>query len=134
MRIMVDTNTLISASVFGGRVAEAFALIIERKHKIVISDYAIDELRRVANRKFPHRIDVIERFLDGFDFELACTPPSLDVLGSISVRDPKDNPILASALIADVDVLITGDHDFYSLDIERPAIMTIGDFIKEFCT
>lgn len=35
---------------------------------------------------------------------------------------------MASAIIADVDVFITGDKDFAAIDIERPEIMTISEF------
>jgi predicted nucleic acid-binding protein len=48
------------------------------------------------------------------------------------IRDKKDYPILASAIIADVDVFITGDKDFGGLDLERPEIMSISDFEEKY--
>ena len=47
-----------------------------------------------------------------------------------SIRDPKDEKILYSAITADVDVLITGDKDFTELEIERPEILIPSEFIK----
>jgi hypothetical protein len=44
----------------------------------------------------------------------------------------KDYPILASAIIADVDVFITGDKDFGGLDLERPEMMSISDFEEKY--
>ena len=35
-------------------------------------------------------------------------------------------------MIADVDVLITGDKDFYEVDIDRPEILSPGDFISNY--
>jgi predicted nucleic acid-binding protein len=55
-----------------------------------------------------------------------------EILGGVAVRDTKDNPILASAIFADVDVLVTGDRDFEGLDIERPEILTIGVFTEKY--
>ena len=46
-----------------------------------------------------------------------------------SVRDQKDSPILATALIEDIDIFITGDKDFLVLEIDRPEIMTMKDFL-----
>ena len=44
------------------------------------------------------------------------------------IRDKKDYPILASAIIADVDVFITDDKDFNTIDVEQPKIMTLFEF------
>lgn len=37
-------------------------------------------------------------------------------------------PILASAIIGIVDVIITGDNDFLEADVEYPIIMTVREF------
>ena len=50
----------------------------------------------------------------------------------IKFPDKKDYPILASAIIADVDVFITGDKDFGGLDLKRPEIMTISEFEQKY--
>ena len=47
-------------------------------------------------------------------------------------KDKKDYPILASAIIADVDVFITGDKDFEGLVLERPEIMTLNEFVNYY--
>ena len=45
------------------------------------------------------------------------------------IRDAKEQPILNAAIIADVDIILTGDKDFLCLDIEKPKCMTINDFL-----
>jgi predicted nucleic acid-binding protein len=40
--------------------------------------------------------------------------------------------VLHSAIIADVDVLITGDKDFENIEIERPEIMTPKKFLEKY--
>jgi len=47
-----------------------------------------------------------------------------------SVRDAKDEPVLASAIHADVDILITGDKDFSAVQIDRPVILTPAAFLE----
>jgi predicted nucleic acid-binding protein len=45
------------------------------------------------------------------------------------IRDVKDQPILNAAIIADVDIILTGDKDFLCLDIEHPKCMSVVDFL-----
>ena len=40
------------------------------------------------------------------------------------IRDPKDQPILNASIMADVDMIITGDKDFLCMDIESPRRIT----------
>lgn len=56
----------------------------------------------------------------------------LDIGQFPSVRDEKDSPILATAILENVDVFITGDKDFLVLDVEMPDIMTMADFLERF--
>ena len=65
-------------------------------------------------------------------YEISYTPPDIDENIYPVIRDKKDYPILASAIIADVDVFVTGDKDFDLIDIERPDIMTITDFAEKY--
>lgn len=46
------------------------------------------------------------------------------------IRDESDYPILYTAILEDVDILITGDKDFLDIEIERPEILTPAQF---FC-
>ena len=41
-----------------------------------------------------------------------------------------DTNILATALIEDIDIFITGDKYFLVLEIDRPEIMTMKDFLE----
>ena len=52
--------------------------------------------------------------------------------GLFDIRDVKDYPVLYTAIIEDVDILVTGDKDFADIDIEKPEIMTPAEFMEEF--
>jgi predicted nucleic acid-binding protein len=65
-------------------------------------------------------------------YEIAYIPTEIDEYIYPKIRDKKDHPILASAIIADVDVFITGDKNFSGLDLERPEIMTISGFEQKY--
>ena len=46
------------------------------------------------------------------------------------IRDAKDQPILNAAIVSDVDIVLTGDKDFLSLDMEHPKCMTVAQFLE----
>lgn len=60
------------------------------------------------------------------------TPKTLDIGEYPIVRDSKDSPILATALLENVDVLVTGDKDFLVLDVEMPDIVNMTEFMKRY--
>jgi putative PIN family toxin of toxin-antitoxin system len=132
MRVMFDTNILISAGLFAGKRTSSLTLQIADKQSVVLSSRIIDELRAVIELKFPDRKSALERFLHRLSYELSSTPAKIDKDRYPRIRDEKDYPILASAIIANVDVFITGDKDFSGLDLERPEIMTISEFESKY--
>ena len=128
MRVMLDTNILISAGIFAGKHTTTLTLRIADEYTIVLSSRIIDELQAVMLLKFPDKKSALERFLKRLSYEIAYTPVEIDEDIYPKIRDKKDYPILASAVIADVDVFITGDKDFGGLDLEYPEIMTLNEF------
>lgn len=131
MRVMLDTNVLISALLFPGSKINAMMNCIFTQHQLVLSSYVVDELKRVVKRKFPQKENAINKLLMLMSFEYVYTPNDIEG-GLFDIRDEKDYPVLYTAIIEDVDVLITGDKDFSDIDIEIPEIMTPTDFIEKY--
>ena len=131
MRVMLDTNVLISALLFPGSKINAMMNCIFTQHQLVLSSYVVDELKRVVKRKFPQKENAINKLLMLMSFEYVYTPNDIEG-GLFDIRDEKDYPVLYTAIIEDVDVLITGDKDFSDIDIERPEIMTPTDIIEKY--
>lgn len=131
MRVMLDTNVLISALLFPGSKINAMMNCIFTQHQLVLSSYVVDELKRVEKRKFPQKENAINKLLMLMSFEYVYTPNDIEG-GLFDIRDEKDYPVLYTAIIEDVDVLITGDKEFSDIDIERPEIMTPTDFIEKY--
>lgn len=92
--------------------------------------YVIEEANVVITRKSPKYNAVLDSFLSKMSFEMAYTPAWQPTMPEI--RDEKDKPVLASAIVADIDLLITGDKDFYDVDIERPEILSPSDFWEKY--
>lgn len=132
MRIMFDTNILVSLIFFPTPQINNFFNIIISKHRLVIPDYVINELRLVTKRKFINKCANLSLFFHELAFELVFAPYN-ELPDFPQVRDVKDTPILATAIIEGIDVFITGDKDFLALNnISKPKIMTIADFLAKF--
>ena len=38
-----------------------------------------------------------------------------------------------TAILEDVDILVTGDSDFSDVDVEKPDILTPAEFVERYC-
>jgi len=131
MRVMLDTNVLVSAIVFPNERMDALICKATLDHQLVLSSYIIDELICVTKRKFPQKIKDVDLFLTRLPYEFVYTPKEQNY-DFFHIRDIDDYPILYSAIIEDVDLLVTGDDDFDDVEIERPEIITPSEFLENF--
>ncbi len=131
MRIMFDTNVLISMILFPGISFQKMLDFITRRHQLVLSSFVVDELFAVVERKFPGKKKAIDEFLSNLAYELVYTPHHMPG-GVFEIRDVKDYPVLYTAIIENVDIFITGDKDFLDVNIEIPEIMTPADFMEKY--
>ncbi len=86
----------------------------------------------MVERKFPAKRKFLDRFFLELPFELVYTPKLLDLEEFPEMRDTKDAPILATAIMEDIDVFLTGDKDFLVLDVEMPEIITMSEFLQKY--
>jgi predicted nucleic acid-binding protein len=98
----------------------------------VLCSYVIDEINTVVQRKFPKHKGTINKFLSKLSFELVYSPKDVEGERLFEIRDEKDYIILHTAIVEDVDVLITGDKDFAVVDIDRPEILTPTEFLSKY--
>lgn len=59
MKIMLDTNILISALVFGGKSREILLMLIDSDHKIYVSDYVAKEFSDKERLKWADKADML---------------------------------------------------------------------------
>lgn len=111
MRVLIDTNILISAALSSqGTPFQAFVKAVTYPNHGLVCEQNIDEMRRIFNRKFPKKIAALEKFLSLALMTLEMVP----------------TPII----YAKADVLLTGDKDFLESGIENPKIMTATEFVQ----
>jgi len=124
MRIMIDTNVLLSALIFKSTKLAGLIEYITEKYTLVLCSYIIEESNAVITRKSPKYKSALDQFLLKVSFEMVYTPSDMSI--APNMRDEKDLPIIVSAITSDVDILIT------ELDIERPEILTPLEFLNKY--
>ncbi len=112
MRVFLDTNIIVSAFATRGLCADLFREILAA-HTLVTSEYILAETQNVLARGFkvPEET-VIEIIALLRRQEMVITPATLPQL---SIRDLDDLPVVAAAIEAKADYLVSGDKDILSL-------------------
>jgi putative PIN family toxin of toxin-antitoxin system len=113
VRVVLDTNILVSALVFPGRQSEkALLRIVRGGDQLLISKPLINELLDVLARKFARDPEALARvaiFLAQLG-ELVSPRSKVSVL-----RDDPDNRVLECAAAGGADVIVTGDRAMLAL-------------------
>ena len=131
MRVLIDTNVLISAALNPDSVPNpAYQKAVSYPNRGLICEQNVSELKRIFHKKFPHRMSALDQFLSTALISLELVPSPPDELAVESLyRDPQDRPILRAAIEAHADILLTGDKDFLESGVEHPKIMTPAEFV-----
>lgn len=120
MKVFPDTNVLLSAFTARGLSSEVFKIIL-KEHELLVGDVVLEEFRRILLTKFKMpeaQVANLVRFLESFKIVPYNGEPC-----PISLRDPDDEKVLASAIACNAAVLLTGDKDL--LDIRRNLAIQI---------
>ena len=113
MRVVFDTNILVSALVFpGGRGDAALRRIIAGTDQLVMSRAILDELLDVLSRKFARDAEELAHVAVFFS-ELAMIVAPRRRLRV--VQDDPDNRILECALAGRAEAIVTGDKALLAL-------------------
>lgn len=115
MKVFFDTNVLFAALAARGLCADLLRVVIA-EHELVTGEVNIGELRRVLKKKLkaaPEKIDDVERFVREHT-----VVPKPNKRPEIDLRDRGDEWVLASAVAADADLLVTGDKDLLDAAVQ----------------
>ncbi len=131
VRVVLDTNILISALLFKGKLSRIVGLWQKGKIVPIISKETFDELKTVLEYpKFSLSLAEIKSLMENEVlpfFEVA--EVSKQVRGIC--RDPEDDKFISCAISANADFIVTGDKDLSDLKkYECVRIIQASDFIK----
>lgn len=118
MKVFLDTNVLVSAVATRGLCAEVLHVVLA-EHDLILGERVLGELRKVLRQKIgleARAIEEVETFLrrQGQVVRSMRAP-------SLRVRDVDDSYVLAEAIEAGVDVIVTGDRDVLEVAAKAPV-------------
>ena len=128
MRVVFDTNVLVSALVFpGGHGDAALRRIIEGTDHLVLSKAILDELLEMLSRKFARDAEELSH-VAVFLSELATVVAPRRRLHV--VMDEPDNRILECALAGHAQAIVTGDRALLALkSFEAIPVLTLASYL-----
>ena len=131
MKVVIDTNVIISGVFFGGPPA----LILKAWHdgvlQLVVSPEILEEYYEVCERISVRHPDVdITRILVliAHHSQVVEAPPLAEQVS----RDSDDDKFIACAVASDTQIIISGDNDLLTVsDYESVQVLTPRDFVDK---
>lgn len=117
IRVCLDSNVLVAAFAARGLCSDLLAHVLSEQH-LVVPDAVREEALRVLGTKLklsPEALASVTAVLDRWERAPASGDPS-----PVPVRDPDDDKILADAVAAGIQILVSGDKDLLDVAEESP--------------
>lgn len=138
MRIVADTNVIVSAFLWGGTPRRLLDAVEARRFELFTSRALVTELEDVLSReKFTERLGKT-RFTSAFLLARYTQLAALIAPAEAAVpelRDPDDALVLACALAARADAIVSGDGDLRALGGYRGIpVLSPADCLERVAT
>ena len=138
MRIVADTNVIVSAFLWGGTPRRLLDAVEARRFELFTSRALVTELEDVLSReKFTERLRKT-RFTSAFLLARYTQLATLIAPAEAAVpelRDPDDALVLACALAARADAIVSGDGDLRALGSYRGIpVLSPADCLERVAT
>ena len=134
-RIFLDSNVIFSG-LYSSNGAPGSILngYIEGKLRVVISQQVLEEVVRTVERKHIVALPLLKRILVNVPPEIVEDPKPEEIALWDRIMDSEDASILAAAIAAQPDYLVTGDRRFFEnaeiINRTGLRIVTPAQFLK----
>ena len=131
LRVVLDTNVLISAEVSAGKSRDLLNLAVQGQFLLIQSEETIEEFERVLQKpKFEKtRQEVIKA-----KNALARTGRTIRITSKRKIvkKDPDDDIFINTALDGNADYIVTGDPHLLNIaSYKGTEIVTVADMLKK---
>jgi len=114
MRIVLDTNVVVSAILFGGKPQEILEAALAGDFRLCISEPMVVELQGVLQRpKFEFNRQIVQSIVSEITLLAEWVTPTKHF--ELVEDDPADNDVIDCAVEANADFLISGDRHLLQL-------------------
>ncbi|MEW5856460.1 MAG: PIN domain-containing protein [Cyanobacteriota bacterium] len=134
-RVFADSSILIAGA--GSRTGASRAVLTMAEiglFKLVISQQVLDECERNLHKKLPAAQPIFAQLLAAIAPEIRPNPPLEESAQWTPIIEAKDAPILAAAVLANVDRLLSLNTKDFTQEVAVHSgliIQTPADFIRE---
>jgi len=130
VKVVIDTNVLVSATLFGGNPEQVLDSAEEGKIKILISEEILEEFKEVLQRKFGFSLDIVEVTVSAIK-EISTLVTPTQRLNVIKKKED-DNRILECAVEGKVQYIVSGDkrHLLSLKEYQGMKILSPAKFLK----
>lgn len=125
--IVLDTNVIISALIFGGKPRVILELVLRKKLKGITSSPLLTELTEILIKKFrfSQKAATLTENKIKEDFEIVYPRKIIKIL-----KDEPDNRVLEAALAGQAEFIVAGDKELLNLKFFRGVkILKPTDFL-----
>lgn len=136
-KVFLDSSALIAGIASSkGAAREILRLAEIGLIEIIVSRQVVVEVDRNITAKLPECLDDFRNYLETLAPVLVADPSQRDILRFSALIQPHDAPILAAAVAAQADYLVTWDQKHFKTTGPRalalPKVMNPGEFLHEF--
>jgi putative PIN family toxin of toxin-antitoxin system len=130
LKVVLDTNVLISAILFGGKPRQILEKAIRGEIRLCLSEPILEELKGVLQRsKFDYSPEMIQFILTELMSIADFVNPSETL--NVVLEDSEDNRILECAVEAKVNYIISGDLHLLKLNRYRNIeVLNVAAFLE----
>jgi putative PIN family toxin of toxin-antitoxin system len=138
VRLVLDTNTALSGLLWGGTPGRLIEVAEAGRIELASSAALLAELQGVLSReKFAKQLArrglTVGDVFDGYAALVVIVTPA--VIGPTITRDPADDQVLAAALAAQADLIVSGDAHLLDIKIFRSIeIVTAATAVERIGT
>ena len=131
-RVVLDTNVIVSGIVFGGKPRKVLQLALNGSLSAYLSPDMLRELQDVLARpKFRLSAEFVHMIVEAIQSITAMVFPKKVV--AVVAADPDDDAVIACAVAAEADFIITGDPHLLPLTSYRHIrIVSPANYLDQF--
>lgn len=128
IRVVPDTNILISSVFWRGKPFQVIKFGLERKYDLITSTEILEEFVDKMLNKFGFPEDRLAEQMDIIFAHFQIVPK----ISTVNVvRDPKDNKVVETAIDGRANYIVSGDPDLTDLkEFRGIKILTPDEFLK----
>ena len=138
LKVVLDSNVFVSSLlVKSGVPAQILKAWRERQFLLIVSPAVIDEVRATLSyprirRKYPVTDDDVEELVTLLERDGLLVPGDLSAVAGAVLDDPDEQIVLACAVEAAADVIVSGDGHLLSMgSYGSIPILTVRQFLQQ---